>query len=588
MVMSDALKSTYRGVSDGTLRVIDLFFEVFPEDSLRVYLDGEEQTEGFTFDRNSTPQRVTFDEPIPEGVNVIIRRNSDLSELPHVFHYTGNIKGGAEFNAKNMDENFAKILRASEDAMDSFELVGINVEAALDADESANRAREAADDAEESYQKTLAYDLQAKQYRDAAKQYSEDSEASAVVAGAHAQDANTARNGAEAAKAAAEQARDTAQTHRDDALGFRNEAEQFRNSADSSRQAAAGSASAAQLAEQGADASATAAAGSASSAAQSASAANTSRQQAQNAASSASTARDLAYAWANNPEDQAVENNEYSAYHWAKKAELAAGGGIRTEDSSSIEFSGDGTLGSPLSAEVVGLGSAAGADVVQNTGSSTTDVMSQKAVTDALVTKANVTDLSNAIPRGLISMWSGELNTIPSGWALCDGSNGTPDLRDRFVIAAGGSYAVGSTGDGSIPSHSHGSGSLVTNSGGAHSHTASTGSAGSHSHSGSTNSTGAHTHTIQGRPTGHTPNIYTFTSRDASTNSWNAFNGLQVTSSGAHSHSLSINANGAHTHTVSVASGGAHTHSISGTTAASGSGSEVIAKYYALAYIMKL
>ena len=40
------------------------------------------------------------------------------------------------------------------------------------------------------------------------------------------------------------------------------------------------------------------------------------------------------------------------------------------------------------------------------------------------------------LPRGTIVMWSGSIATIPSSWALCDGSNGTPDLRDRFVVGA--------------------------------------------------------------------------------------------------------------------------------------------------------
>ena len=38
------------------------------------------------------------------------------------------------------------------------------------------------------------------------------------------------------------------------------------------------------------------------------------------------------------------------------------------------------------------------------------------------------------------------IQTIPSGYYLCDGTNGTPDLRDRFVVGAGSSYAVGNTG----------------------------------------------------------------------------------------------------------------------------------------------
>ena len=40
------------------------------------------------------------------------------------------------------------------------------------------------------------------------------------------------------------------------------------------------------------------------------------------------------------------------------------------------------------------------------------------------------------VPRGVIVMWSGSIADIPQGWALCDGTNGTPDLRDRFVVGA--------------------------------------------------------------------------------------------------------------------------------------------------------
>ncbi|MBI5409164.1 MAG: hypothetical protein HZA14_07350 [Nitrospirae bacterium] len=51
-----------------------------------------------------------------------------------------------------------------------------------------------------------------------------------------------------------------------------------------------------------------------------------------------------------------------------------------------------------------------------------------------------------SIPRGVIVMWSGSIASIPSGWALCDGANGTPDLRDRFIVGAGNSYSVSATG----------------------------------------------------------------------------------------------------------------------------------------------
>jgi len=50
------------------------------------------------------------------------------------------------------------------------------------------------------------------------------------------------------------------------------------------------------------------------------------------------------------------------------------------------------------------------------------------------------------VPKGGIIIWSGSATDIPTGWVLCDGNNGTPDLRDRFVLGAGHNYAVDSTG----------------------------------------------------------------------------------------------------------------------------------------------
>lgn len=40
----------------------------------------------------------------------------------------------------------------------------------------------------------------------------------------------------------------------------------------------------------------------------------------------------------------------------------------------------------------------------------------------------------SAIPKGVIWIWSGNKSNVPSGWGLCDGTNGTPDLRGRFII----------------------------------------------------------------------------------------------------------------------------------------------------------
>ena len=47
---------------------------------------------------------------------------------------------------------------------------------------------------------------------------------------------------------------------------------------------------------------------------------------------------------------------------------------------------------------------------------------------------------------GMIILWSGAANAIPSGFVLCDGNNSTPDLRNRFVVGAGDTYSVDGTG----------------------------------------------------------------------------------------------------------------------------------------------
>jgi microcystin-dependent protein len=84
----------------------------------------------------------------------------------------------------------------------------------------------------------------------------------------------------------------------------------------------------------------------------------------------------------------------------------------------------------------------------------------------------------DAIAAGIITMWSGSIGAIPSGWFLCDGTNGTPDLRDRFIVGAGSTYAVNATGGAATvtltqaqtPAHTHGYGPANVVSGGTHGH----------------------------------------------------------------------------------------------------------------------
>jgi hypothetical protein len=104
-----------------------------------------------------------------------------------------------------------------------------------------------------------------------------------------------------------------------------------------------------------------------------------------------------------------------------------------------------GNLGVPGDLAVQGnlsLGGAVQGNVnVQGTVSSTGEITS---------TVSGVTYFM--VPRGAIIMWSGAVATIPAGWVLCDGSNGTPDLRDRFVRGASAAN-VGTTGG--ATNHTH-------------------------------------------------------------------------------------------------------------------------------------
>jgi hypothetical protein len=77
-----------------------------------------------------------------------------------------------------------------------------------------------------------------------------------------------------------------------------------------------------------------------------------------------------------------------------------------------------------------------------------------KVATTAFVTTA----VSAAVPTGAIFLWSGSTGSIPSGYVICDGTNSTPDLRNRFVIGAGDTYAVDDTGGSAdliVPAHTH-------------------------------------------------------------------------------------------------------------------------------------
>jgi microcystin-dependent protein len=188
--------------------------------------------------------------------------------------------------------------------------------------------------------------------------------------------------------------------------------------------------------------------------------------------------------------------------------------------------------------------------------------------TGSVLTQMITTDF----PVGTIIDWYGDAGNVPVGWAICDGTNGTPDLRNKIRIGAGDTYANGDTG---------GNASATTDSQGAHTHSLSTNTAGAHTHGGTTGGTSlttaqlpAHSHKLFNTNTntsgstgedhaayaGHLTNRddYIIRSHGSTPSKYDSAN----TGSGA-THAHTISSDGGHTHTGTAASDGAHTHSVS-------------------------
>jgi hypothetical protein len=89
------------------------------------------------------------------------------------------------------------------------------------------------------------------------------------------------------------------------------------------------------------------------------------------------------------------------------------------------------------------------------------------AVTNDSTTLATTAFVHNILPYGTIIMWHGTAATIPTGWALCNGANGTPNLVNMFIRGANADTALtsGGTDDAVIVQHNHSASSLVTDPG---------------------------------------------------------------------------------------------------------------------------
>jgi microcystin-dependent protein len=254
-----------------------------------------------------------------------------------------------------------------------------------------------------------------------------------------------------------------------------------------------------------------------------------------------------------------------------------------------------------LSAVANAIASKADINSPNLTGTPTAPTATFGSNTTQLATTAFVTaGLAGLVPSGVITLWSGSTASIPSGWVLCNGSNSTPDLRDRFVVGAGSTYAVNATGGANtvtldatmIPAHTHTVSATGTTGGQSanHTHTFSgttSGQSNTHAHSASVTDSG-HSHTESA--------VNNFDGSQTLANGGINIGGERQTGTSTTGITVGIgNANADHSHTYSgttstVSADHNHTVTVSGTTGngtGGGLAHENRPPYFALAYIMK-
>jgi len=212
--------------------------------------------------------------------------------------------------------------------------------------------------------------------------------------------------------------------------------------------------------------------------------------------------------------------------------------------------------------------------LVGNSGGTGYSSIAPGASGNVLISNGTAWASSPAFISGMIIMWSGSIVSIPTGWLLCNGTSGTPNLMNRMVLGAGDQYAVSEAG-------------------GAATTTITTANLPSHTHTYSSTTSGqsaTHTHAVT--DPGHSHITSAFFNNLAPPAGWGSPYGSTPVSSSdqvvfypAYSGPTQQSITGITIGNASVD----HDHSVSGTTAAAGSGTAAttISPYYALAYIMK-
>jgi len=114
-----------------------------------------------------------------------------------------------------------------------------------------------------------------------------------------------------------------------------------------------------------------------------------------------------------------------------------------------------GTPGLNLTATGVAAGTYGGAINIPQI---TVDSKGRVTAVTSIPINSTLNTLNIGIPIGTVAIWTGALNTVPDGWQVADGTNGTLDLRDKFIVGAGSLYNNGTTGgsaESRLPSHTH-------------------------------------------------------------------------------------------------------------------------------------
>lgn len=178
------------------------------------------------------------------------------------------------------------------------------------------------------------------------------------------------------------------------------------------------------------------------------------------------------------------------------------------------------------------------------------------------------TSVAAAMPRtSIVMLWN---NTIPSGWQLCNGANGTPNLYDRMPIAAGSGYGLGAAGGetahtlswNEMPNHNHGG---------------STDTQGYHGHGASSDQQGQHDHAI--------PNVGSAQAGSDNNGCWTACpTGYGAQRPGQQN----VTANGQHAHNISIAGDGNHYHNVTVQAAGASYAHNNMPPYMAVYFIMKM